>query len=101
MKAFAYVNAANQKDALAALATTTSRGKVLPIAGGMDLLGLMKDYIAQPDVLVNVKHLPSTVWSLPTGGFANEMQPKPKRFWVSAQSASFGTSAVVWVAQNH
>ena len=61
MKAFAYVNAANQKDALAALATTTSRGKVLPIAGGMDLLGLMKDYIAQPDVLVNVKRLSSAI----------------------------------------
>ena len=38
MKAFAYVNAANQQDALAALATAT-RGKVLPLAGGMDLLG--------------------------------------------------------------
>jgi len=61
VKAFAYVNAANQKDALAALATTTSRGKVLPIAGGMDLLGLMKDYIAQPDVLVNVKRLPAAI----------------------------------------
>jgi xanthine dehydrogenase YagS FAD-binding subunit len=61
VKAFAYVNAANQKDALAALAASTSRGKILPIAGGMDLLGLMKDYIAQPDTLVNVKHLPSTI----------------------------------------
>ena len=67
MKAFAYVNAANQKDALAALSTTTSRGKVLPIAGGMDLLGLMKDYIAQPDVLVNVKHLSSTIAVEPQG----------------------------------
>ena len=60
MKAFAYVNAATQKDAVAAMATAT-RGKMLPIAGGMDLLGLMKDYIAQPDVLVNVKHLPSAI----------------------------------------
>ena len=60
MKAFAYVNAATQKDALAAIATST-RGKVLPIAGGMDLVGLMKDYIAQPDVLVNVKHLPAAI----------------------------------------
>jgi xanthine dehydrogenase YagS FAD-binding subunit len=60
VKAFAYVNAATQKDAVAAMATAT-RGKMLPIAGGMDLLGLMKDYIAQPDVLVNVKHLPSAI----------------------------------------
>ena len=60
MKAFAYVNAASQRDALAAMATAT-RGKILPIAGGMDLLGLMKDYVAQPDVLVNVKHLPTTI----------------------------------------
>ena len=27
----------------------------------MDLLGLMKDYIAQPDVLVNVKRLPTAI----------------------------------------
>jgi xanthine dehydrogenase YagS FAD-binding subunit len=27
----------------------------------MDLLGLMKDYVAQPDTLVNVKSLPSTI----------------------------------------
>ena len=60
MKAFAYVNAATQKDAVAAMATAT-RGKMLPIAGGMDLLGLMKDYVAQPDVLVNVKHLPNAI----------------------------------------
>jgi xanthine dehydrogenase YagS FAD-binding subunit len=60
VKAFAYVNAATQKDAVAAMATAT-RGKMLPIAGGMDLVGLMKDYIVQPDVLVNVKHLPSTI----------------------------------------
>jgi xanthine dehydrogenase YagS FAD-binding subunit len=55
LKAFAYVNAANEKEAVAAL--TPERGRVLPLAGGMDLLGLMKDYIAQPERLVNVKHL--------------------------------------------
>jgi xanthine dehydrogenase YagS FAD-binding subunit len=59
VKAFAYVNAANEKEALAAL--STERGKVLPLAGGMDLLGLMKDYIAQPDTLVNVKGLPGAI----------------------------------------
>jgi len=59
VKAFAYVNATNEKDAVAAL--SPERGKVLPLAGGMDLLALMKDYIAQPDTLVNVKGLPSTI----------------------------------------
>jgi xanthine dehydrogenase YagS FAD-binding subunit len=59
VKSFAYVNAANESQALAAL--STERGKVLPLAGGMDLLGLMKDYVLQPDVLVNVKNLPSAI----------------------------------------
>ena len=39
MKAFAYVNARDEKEAVAAL--STERGKVLRLAGGMDLLGLM------------------------------------------------------------
>ena len=43
MKPFAYVNAANEKEAVAALGT--ERGRILPMAGGMDLLGLMKDFI--------------------------------------------------------
>ena len=43
MKALAYVNAASQQEALAAL-STASRGKILPLAGGMDLIGLMKDF---------------------------------------------------------
>ena len=59
MKSFAYVNAANQAEALASL--STERGKVLPLAGGMDLLAMMKDYVAQPDTLVNVKNLPSDI----------------------------------------
>ena len=60
MKAFAYVNAANQAEAVAAMATA-ARGKTLPLAGGMDLISLMKDYVAQPEVLVNVKKLPATI----------------------------------------
>ena len=59
MKAFAYVNAANEKDAVAALAP--ERGRVLPIAGGMDLLGLMKDFILSPERLVNLKNLDGTI----------------------------------------
>ncbi|MBI2833171.1 MAG: FAD binding domain-containing protein [Acidobacteria bacterium] len=67
MKAFAYVNAANEKEALAALGA--ERGKFLPLAGGMDLLALMKDYILQPDRLVNVKNLDATIAATPDGGF--------------------------------
>ncbi len=66
MKAFAYVNAATEKEAIAALGT--ERGKFLPLAGGMDLLGLMKDYVAQPDRLVNVKNLDATIAATADGG---------------------------------
>ena len=66
MKAFAYVNAANEKEAIAALGT--ERGKILPLAGGMDLLAMMNDYIAQPDRLVNVKNLDRTIRKTPDGG---------------------------------
>jgi xanthine dehydrogenase YagS FAD-binding subunit len=71
VKPFAYVNAANEKEALAALAQaggTAPRGRMLPIAGGMDLLALMKDYVAQPDRLVNVKGLDQTIVAAPDGG---------------------------------
>ena len=66
MKPFAYVNAANEKEAIAALGT--ERGKFLPMAGGMDLLALMKDYIAQPERLVNVKNLDKTIAKTADGG---------------------------------
>jgi xanthine dehydrogenase YagS FAD-binding subunit len=59
LKAFAYVNPANEKEAVAALGT--ERGRFLPMAGGMDLLGLMKDFIVSPDRLVNVKNLDATI----------------------------------------
>ena len=65
MKAFAYVNPANEKEAVAALKVD---GIALPIAGGQDLLARMKDYIDSPDRLVNVKGLDATVASTPDGG---------------------------------
>ena len=77
MKAFAYVNAANEKEAVAAL--SPERGAVMPIAGGMDLLGLMKDYIAQPDRLVNVKNLDRTIRKTPDGGLRCRRRPKSAR----------------------
>lgn len=66
MKAFAYVNAANEKEAVAAL--SPERGRVLPLAGGMDLIALMKDYIAEPDRVVNVKNLDKTIRKTSDGG---------------------------------
>ena len=66
MKAFAYVNAVNEKEAIAALGP--DRGKFLPMAGGMDLLALMKDYVAQPERLVNVKNLDKTIAKAADGG---------------------------------
>jgi len=66
VKAFAYVNAANEKEAIAGLGT--ERGRVLPLGGGMDLLAMMKDYIVQPERLVNVKNLDRAVRKTPDGG---------------------------------
>ncbi len=53
MKAFAYVNPANEKAAVAALSPQLEHS--IPIGGGQDLLARMKDYITQPERLVNVK----------------------------------------------
>jgi xanthine dehydrogenase YagS FAD-binding subunit len=60
LKAFTYVNAANEKEAVAALASAQRRSTV-PMAGGMDLLGLMKDYIVAPDRVVSIKGLDSAI----------------------------------------
>jgi xanthine dehydrogenase YagS FAD-binding subunit len=66
VKAFAYVNPTNEKEAVAALKI---EGLALPLAGGQDLLARMKDYIHQPDRIVNVKNaLESTVTRTPDGG---------------------------------
>ena len=62
MKAFAYVNATNEKEAIAALNGAT-RGRLLPMAGGMDLLGLMKDYIVSPERVVSIRNLDQAIAS--------------------------------------
>jgi xanthine dehydrogenase YagS FAD-binding subunit len=59
LKAFAYINPANERDAVAALGS--ERGRILPMAGGTDLLGLMKDFIVTPERLVNVKGLDQSI----------------------------------------
>jgi xanthine dehydrogenase YagS FAD-binding subunit len=66
MKAFAYVNPSNVREAVAALRTD---GIALPLAGGQDLLARMKDAIDEPDRLVNVKRaLDANVVAAPGGG---------------------------------
>jgi xanthine dehydrogenase YagS FAD-binding subunit len=67
VKAFAYVDARNEKEAVAALKFVG--GVAVPLAGGQDLLARMKDYVASPDRLVNVKGaLETTVVAMPDGG---------------------------------
>ena len=66
MKAFAYVNATSEKDAVAALKFD---GIALPLAGGQDLLARMKDYIDTPDRVVNIKNaLEASIAGAPDGG---------------------------------
>jgi CO/xanthine dehydrogenase FAD-binding subunit len=66
VKAFAYVNPTNEKDAIAALSQQIEQA--MPIGGGQDLLARMKDYVTQPDRIVNVKvALESTVTPLNGG----------------------------------
>jgi len=67
VKAFSYVNPTNERDAVRALSPEFE--KVLPLAGGQDLLARMKDYVTEPDRIVNVKNaLDATVTSMPGGG---------------------------------
>ena len=67
MKAFAYVDARNEKEAVQALHFVG--GVAMPLAGGQDLLARMKDFVATPDRIVNVKNaLDTTVTATPDGG---------------------------------
>ena len=67
MKAFAYVDAKNEKEAVAALKFVG--GVAMPLAGGQDLLARFKDYVTSADRVVNVKNaLDATVTSTPDGG---------------------------------
>ena len=67
MKAFSYVNPKSEKEAIGALSAEPD--KVMPLAGGQDLLARLKDYVAEPDRVVNVKGaLDATVTPMPGGG---------------------------------
>jgi xanthine dehydrogenase YagS FAD-binding subunit len=67
VKAFSYVNPTNEKDAVRALSPELE--KAMPLGGGQDLLARLKDYVTQPDRVVNVKGaLDATVTAMPGGG---------------------------------
>ena len=70
-------------------ASPTSAGELLGpngryLAGGIDLLGEMKEYIAEPSVLVNVKQLPGL----------DKIEP-------GIQSWSIGTNVTIAQLENH
>jgi xanthine dehydrogenase YagS FAD-binding subunit len=67
LKAFAYVNPTSERDAVIAL--RVENGTAAPLAGGMDLITRMKNYIQSPDRVVNVKNaLDRTISTTPDGG---------------------------------
>lgn len=70
MKPFAYVNPANEKEAVAALGAPggETRGRFLALAGGQDLLARLKDNLDAPERVVNVKNLDATVAPIAGGG---------------------------------
>jgi xanthine dehydrogenase YagS FAD-binding subunit len=66
VKAFAYVNPTNEKDAAAALSPEFEQA--IPLAGGQDLLARMKDYITLPSRIVNVKNALAGTVTAEAGG---------------------------------
>ena len=58
MKAFEYVNPESLEEVPSLLNRKQNR-KVVIIAGGVDLLGEMKDNLIAPDRLINLKSLPA------------------------------------------
>jgi xanthine dehydrogenase YagS FAD-binding subunit len=67
VKAFAYVNPTNEKEAVAAMQVGTG-SVAMPIGGGQDLLARMKDYVTSPDRIVNVKNALETTIAGQAGG---------------------------------
>lgn len=59
MQSFEWVDARSVEQAAMLLAATTQRAPVVAKAGGMDLLDLMKEGIAQPARVVNLKSISS------------------------------------------
>jgi xanthine dehydrogenase YagS FAD-binding subunit len=75
MKAFANVNPRTLQDATGALASARHAGRrAVVVGGGSDLLGLIKDRLVLPDVLVNLKAV----------GGVNRVVEEPSRVRIGA-----------------
>jgi xanthine dehydrogenase YagS FAD-binding subunit len=92
MNPFQYVSPRTTDSAISLVA---DQGRFL--AGGIDLLGEMKDYIANPKVLVNVKDLPASreitpgkTWSIGASVTVSEIErhPELKRVFPGLQQAA-------------
>jgi len=96
VKAFAYINPTNEKEAVAALSTQIEQA--MPIGGGQDLLARMKDYVTQPDRIVNVKvALESTVTPLNGGlriGAAMRMVDVAEHAQIAKLYPAFSAAAI-------
>jgi xanthine dehydrogenase YagS FAD-binding subunit len=96
VKAFAYINPTNEKEAVAALSTQIEQS--MPIGGGQDLLARMKDYVTQPDRIVNVKvALESTVTPLNGGlriGAAMRMVDVAEHAQIAKLYPAFSAAAI-------
>ena len=96
MKAFAYINPTTEKEAIAALSTQIEQS--MPIGGGQDLLARMKDYVTQPDRIVNVKvALESTVTPVNGGlriGAAMKMVDVAENAQIARMYPAFSAAAI-------
>jgi xanthine dehydrogenase YagS FAD-binding subunit len=72
MKNFVYVQPDDVKSAVASLTQAGETAKIM--AGGIDLLGELKDYIRTPDVVVNLKTIPG-LNTLKVGGTGLSLGP--------------------------
>jgi xanthine dehydrogenase YagS FAD-binding subunit len=91
LKAFAYVNPVNEREAVTALKID---GVAMLIGGGQDLLARMKDYIDSPDRVVNVKGLDTTVAATPEGGLRIGSAVKIIDLFENAQAAKLYPAVV-------
>jgi xanthine dehydrogenase YagS FAD-binding subunit len=96
VKAFAYINPSNEKEAVAALSTQIEQS--MPIGGGQDLLARMKDYVTQPERIVNVKvALESTVTPVNGGlriGAAMKMVDVAEHTQIAQMYPAFSAAAI-------
>src|SRR5689334_10373676 len=108
MKAFKLHNPADLDSALALLDTPEARaGKTRLLAGGQDLLTELKEHLAEPDALVNLKHVPDLdrvepaqdgslrIGALVTLAALEEHAAVAQRFAALAQAAAVVASAQI------